>query len=62
VQTNGLTGSVREKSATIRHLDAEIHCMKLLIVAIKNYGEAQAPGSPVELQESRSVAAMDSVT
>jgi hypothetical protein len=51
VQTNGLTGNVREEVASIRRLDAEIHFMKSLIVAMKNYTEARAADTPVNLQE-----------
>lgn len=58
VQTNGLTGNVREELATIRHLDAEIHFMKSLIVAMKNYSEARAASTPVDLDEIRKLASM----
>ena len=56
VQTNGLTGNVREELATIRHLDAEIHFMKSLIVAMKNYAEARAANTPVNGDEIRALA------
>ena len=58
IQTNGLTGNVREETATIRRLDAEIHFMKSLIVAMKNYVEARAVNGPVDLQEIRALAAL----
>lgn len=56
VQTNGLTGNVREEIATIRHLDAEIHFMKSLIVAMKNYSAARAANTPVDSQEIQDLA------
>ena len=56
VQTNGLTGNAREETATIRRLDAEIHFMKSLIVAMKNYSEARAADAPVDLEEIRALA------
>lgn len=58
VQTNGLTGNVREEVATIQHLDAEIGFMKSLIVAMKNYSEARAAGAPVNFQEVRALASL----
>lgn len=58
VQTNGLTGNVREEIATIRHLDAEILFMKSLIVAMKNYSEARTTGGPADLLEIRALASL----
>jgi hypothetical protein len=58
VQTNGLTGNVREEIATIRHLDAEIRFMKSVIVAMKNYSEARGANTPVDLQEIRALASL----
>jgi hypothetical protein len=58
VQTNGLTGNVREEVATIQRLDAEIDFMKSLIVAMKNYSEARATDTPVNLQEIRALASL----
>lgn len=57
-QTNGLTGNVREELTTIRHLDAEIHFMKSLIVAMKNYSEARTTGTAVDLKEIRALASL----
>ena len=56
MQTNGLTRNMREEAATIGHLDDEIGFMKGLIVAMRNYGEARAAGTPVDLAEIRALA------
>ena len=51
VQTNRLGGVVRKEAATIQQLDAEMHFMKSLIVAMKNYAAAREASLPVDRQE-----------
>jgi hypothetical protein len=47
----------RVQIATVDILDAEIHFLKSLIVAMRNYAEARAANTPVNLQEIEQVAA-----
>jgi hypothetical protein len=58
VQTNRLGGVVREEVATLQQLDAEIHFMKSLIVAMKNYAAARETHTPVNRQEIHQLAPM----
>jgi hypothetical protein len=57
VFSDGLSNVSRVEIVTLETLDTEIRFLKSLIVAMRNYAEARAADTPVNLQEIQDLAA-----